>query len=522
MKVEANKVSTRSIGLYIALFALWVLICGWMFAEHQRLDHDEREKLLTRAHDISSTVGVVIRSQGRFGIIPQPHLDAILQELNTLSELKTVALINSAGEVVSELGEPMEIDINSDILSRDGSYWQEDGVLVVNVVDFGPNTRDDGTTRPATILIREEDIATSDTASAEEDDEGRDWGRRGPPPPQDESGQNTETRNNNFPPPPPPDDDSNPERRRGRKFWHDFRRFVRNASGEDWDRLRQKRGLYGLALRISTESLEQTLRSDGLMRFGLSAFSLAAMLGLGVAWRNFEKTNQLQLRLVRLDELNNHLQEMNIASAGLAHETRNPLNIIRGIAQTVSKELEPDAEARIKLQQIVAEADRVAGRLNEFINYSKPLEPKLSPVRLSQIVEDVRRTLEADLEEKSIVLSIDGADFTVEADEMHLRQALFNLMLNAIQATPENGEVRVAWQSAGGRAQVEVADNGSGVDPSIVSTLFKPYVTTREDGTGLGLAIVRQIALAHHWDAVHQANQPNGAIFRLQGMKIIG
>ena len=102
-----------------------------------------------------------------------------------------------------------------------------------------------------------------------------------------------------------------------------------------------------------------------------------------------------------------------------------------------------------------------------------------------------------------------------------LRQALFNLLLNAIQAVDGNGEIQVlAERRNAGEASLEVRDNGPGVPPERRAEIFKPYFTTQKTGTGLGLAVVQQIVLAHGWEIECLANEPGGARFRITHLKI--
>ncbi len=110
--------------------------------------------------------------------------------------------------------------------------------------------------------------------------------------------------------------------------------------------------------------------------------------------RNVSKTAELQIRLVRASELNSHLKEMNLAAAGLAHETRNPLNIIRGLAQMLSKQTEAPADIREKTRVIMDETDKVTAQLTEFINYSRPREVRRSKIALNSAFAEVLRTLE--------------------------------------------------------------------------------------------------------------------------------
>jgi signal transduction histidine kinase len=220
--------------------------------------------------------------------------------------------------------------------------------------------------------------------------------------------------------------------------------------------------------------------------------------------------------------MNTHLKEMNLAAAGLAHETRNPLNIIRGLAQMISKQENATPETREKSRQILSETDKVTAQLNEFINYSRPREVRPASLALNAVVSEVARALSYDLEEKRIQLEVKGEPLTIQADEQLLRQALFNLILNAVQAVNGNGRIEVvAQRSPGAEAALEVRDNGPGVAKERRTEVFKPYFTTQKQGTGLGLAVVQQIVLAHGWEIECLPNEPSGAIFRITHLKVL-
>jgi signal transduction histidine kinase len=244
-------------------------------------------------------------------------------------------------------------------------------------------------------------------------------------------------------------------------------------------------------------------------------------MGLGLAWKTFAKSSELQLRLVRASEMNTHLKEMNLAAAGLAHETRNPLNIIRGMAQMISKQREAPPEIQERSRAIVDETDKVTAQLNEFINYSRPREVRRSALALNSVLSEVVRALGYDIEEKKIQIEIKGDQVSIEADEQMLRQVLFNLVLNAIQALDENGAIEIVTQRKGAdEAILDVRDNGPGVPLERRAEIFKPYFTTQTKGTGLGLAIVQQIVLAHGWELEVLSNEPRGAIFRIKHLKL--
>jgi signal transduction histidine kinase len=213
--------------------------------------------------------------------------------------------------------------------------------------------------------------------------------------------------------------------------------------------------------------------------------------------------------------MNLHLKELNLAAAGLAHETRNPLNLIRGLAQMISKRNDASPETRANSVAIVEESDRLSAQLSEFINYSRPREVRKTAVDLARIAAEVTRALSYDAEEKAINVAINVGSIVIEADEQLFRQTLFNLLLNALQAVSANDSVSVEARLVEGEVMIEVADTGPGVPAERRVEIFKPYFTTNEHGSGLGLAIVRQIVLAHGWKIECLPKEPKGAIFRI-------
>jgi signal transduction histidine kinase len=287
-------------------------------------------------------------------------------------------------------------------------------------------------------------------------------------------------------------------------------------SEEEYQTAIEKKGVHSFVMILSTRPLFRASNHDLWTRGVVCLFAGLAMISFGVAWRNLTRSADLEVRLVRASEQNTRLKEMNLAAAGLAHETRNPLNIIRGLAQIISRQPDASAEVREKSRNILDEADRVTAQLNEFINYSRPREVRRTSVNLSATVTELARALGTDLEDKAMKLHVPADLPVIEADEQLLRQLLFNLILNAIQAGERAGEIRVvAEKVATNEIQLDVRDNGPGVPSDQRAEIFKPYVTNHPDGTGLGLAVVQQIATAHGWDIRCLANDPKGAIFRL-------
>jgi signal transduction histidine kinase len=294
-------------------------------------------------------------------------------------------------------------------------------------------------------------------------------------------------------------------------------------SEADYNALVATHELHGLVFTMSTDKYRATCIRDVWMRCVIAFFAGISALGIGLAWRNMNRTVELQIRLVRASELNSHLKELNLAAAGLAHETRNPLNIIRGQAQMLSRLPEAPPDLREKARTIVDETDKVTAQLTEFINYTRPREVRRTHVVLTAAAQEIVRTLALDIGEKKLQVEVVGEALAAEADEQLLRQVLFNLLINAVQAVAMNGKIQIAVLRNGPTvASLEVRDDGPGVPEENRNEVFKPYFTTHQKGTGLGLAVVQQIVLAHGWEIACLANTPRGAIFRITHLKIVG
>lgn len=496
----------RSVFVYVLLGAAWAIIAGWQAVEHLRVREAARSVLFNRARDITSTASLVIRSQRWRGVIFQQRLESALNELASLEALRSIACLNAHGEVVASAGVPIDENVYATV--PQGERWDSRSLTLVVPVDLGDYGSGEGEgSRPTVVLPPPPDDGSP--------------GRQPRPPrrPPNEEGA-TNAPNDHADGPPRPS-----EPRGGRRRDGDGPRFGRPPwmQEEEWKDLlgrMEKRGLHGFVVVLPTDLYRASVTQDLWMRAVIGCFAALAAVGLSWAWRNFHRSSELQMRLIRASELNSHLKEMNLAAAGLAHETRNPLNIIRGLAQMISKEPSASQDLRRKSTEIAEEVDRVSSQLNEFINYSKPHEVRRAAVTLGSVVQDVVRALKTDVEDKSIRLSVLEDEVMIEADERLLRQVVFNLLMNAIQAVENSGEIEIAARKVSSdEALFEVRDNGPGVPPEHRKEVFRPYFTTRPKGTGLGLAVVQQIVLAHGWEIDCLPNGARGAIFRVSRIK---
>ncbi|MBI4326000.1 MAG: hypothetical protein HY674_12135 [Chloroflexi bacterium] len=493
--------------VYRLLLVVWVIVIVWQVFEHHRVKEQARAAVIRRARDISGTLGLVIRSQRRFGgIVSKPRLESALNELVKSEGLKSIVLLNAADDVVASTGEP--IASGSKNLLQSGVHWEPAQVTVVNLVDLGANLQPDGAAPPPTIVLPEPSPGSG---------RREDWPRGRPPGPRPRRTDST-TSSSQADAPPNPDDPREPNRPPAGRSG--FRRPPWMTE-EEYKSMIAEKGLHKLAIVISIDVFQRTCTQDLWLRAMIGGFAAVSVLGIGLAWRNLVKSSEFQMRLLRASEMNSHLREMNVAAAGLAHETRNPLNIIRGLAQMISKASDASDEIRKKSVEITDEVDRVTVELNEFINYSKPREVRRSPVAVGTVVSDVVRALKSDLEDKAIKLDLAEESLTVNADQQLLRQVLFNLLMNAIQAVPQSGQIQIVTRkSQAQEASFEVRDNGPGVPAEQRKEIFRPYFTTRVHGTGLGLAVVKQIAMVHGWEVECLPNGNQGAVFRVSRLEL--
>ena len=508
------------------LLGIWLLIVAWQAEEHRLVVNAAKADLRGSSHEIADTLSAVTRAFQFRGVIGENGLNLVLKELVRgrpkplvkASNLLAVGLLNMDGEPVVTAG-------NTNLIGREtltgNEQWSAGYVTFVLPVEGASLTN-----APAPVVLpppprdytnRPPHGRRPPRAEETNSTNGASLAFTNPPPPA--SGEEPPPTNGMAPPPPengrPPEAGERP-RGRGRPPWLGW------MNEADFKAYAAKHELHGLVLAMSTDTYRAICVQDLWLRFVIGFFASVSVLGAGLAWRNIRRTAELQIRLVRASELNSHLKELNLAAAGLAHETRNPLNIIRGQAQMLSRLSDTGPDVREKSKIIVDETDKVTAQLTEFINYSRPREVRRTRVALVAASHEIVRTLGLDIEEKKLQVEVGGETLAVEADEQLLRQVLFNLLINAIQAVNTNGHIWIVIRRAGpAEALLEVRDDGPGVPPENRREIFKPYFTTHQKGTGLGLAVVQQIVLAHGWEVTCLGNEPRGAVFRLAHLKIL-
>jgi two-component system sensor histidine kinase PilS (NtrC family) len=208
-------------------------------------------------------------------------------------------------------------------------------------------------------------------------------------------------------------------------------------------------------------------------------------------------------------------------AAGLAHEVRNPIASIRGSVEVLGQTLNLQGTDRRLMDIVLRESDRLDGTIAEFLEFSRPKPPSRVPTDLTAVVDEVLLLLSNQAGE-AVQIARAYPDGTVKAyvDPAQVRQALWNLCLNAVEAMSGGGTLRVAVGLRRGgepddRGMVEVAveDTGPGVPAEHLPHIFEPFYTTKTRGTGLGLAIVHRIVQEHEGQMRVEASAAGGARF---------
>jgi two-component system sensor histidine kinase HydH len=258
--------------------------------------------------------------------------------------------------------------------------------------------------------------------------------------------------------------------------------------------------------------------------------SLGVSVGL-IASHERRLTNQHRETAESLERANRELREsgeqlrraerlsaLGEIAAGLAHELRNPLAGIKGALEIVSARAStgtPEAEfSGIATREL----QRLEGLVQEFLDYARPKPPRLRPADVPDVVRRVARLLGPQAEQAGVGLIVEGEDASqgLRIDPEQIEQVLVNVVLNAVQASPRGGHVRIRHQPRGGRYLIEVADQGPGIPLAAMERIFEPFFTTKERGTGLGLAISQRIVVAHGGEIQLTPRDGGGTIVEIE------
>lgn len=227
-----------------------------------------------------------------------------------------------------------------------------------------------------------------------------------------------------------------------------------------------------------------------------------------------EKNRQLERR--------NRLAALGEMAAGLAHEIRNPLGGINLYASMLAKDVADQPESLATCRKISAGVRRLEALVSQTLQFTREIAATVVEMDLAVIVEQTVDLARPTIDAKQIALELDGpASLHASADPNLIGQALLNLLLNAADATPENGRILVRFsgscETSGARQlQLTIHDSGPGIPPQVLDRIFNPFFTTKETGTGLGLSIVHRVVEAHDGTIVVTNPREGGAKFEIR------
>ncbi|MDR3175729.1 MAG: PAS domain-containing protein [Desulfovibrio sp.] len=282
--------------------------------------------------------------------------------------------------------------------------------------------------------------------------------------------------------------------------------------GPDWQ---------GLAAALSRSEKvfekEIVLPPDKFRHVSLSASQIrnddGIFLGNLFILRDIGEVKRLQEEAKR----NERLTALGNLAAGVAHEIRNPLSSIKGIATYIAVRMPSGGPEEEAARTMIVETDRLNRVVSELLEFARPGAMKVAPEDVNKIVADALRLADTDLKAKNIAVTFARGDFADRApvNAERLTQALLNLILNAVQAMENEGRLRIAIETAAetDRLIITVEDTGAGIPDDILPSIFTPYFTTRKSGTGLGLSIVHKIVEGHGGSIAVKSRVGEGSAF---------
>jgi signal transduction histidine kinase len=252
---------------------------------------------------------------------------------------------------------------------------------------------------------------------------------------------------------------------------------------------------------------------------------LIAALAAGPAWiaLGWWLSRRLWRAAKRLQQRSRgsaHLAELGRLAGGLAHEIKNPLSTININLKLLSEDLSAHKDELHqrwlrRLASVQDETRRLKDILDDFLRYAGRYELSLADVDLRDVVREVAEFFAPQAAAARAVMrtSLPDREVRCRVDANLIKQALLNLMINAVQAMPEGGELLIRLSTQRACAQIEVIDTGVGIEPQNLARIFEVYYSTKKQGTGLGLPTTRRIIREHGGDITVNSESGKGTRF---------
>jgi PAS domain S-box-containing protein len=264
--------------------------------------------------------------------------------------------------------------------------------------------------------------------------------------------------------------------------------------------------------KVPSARMESTLtRPAGKLWLGFNTAILTdrhgAALGVILSFSDLTEVKRLQEQM----ELRERLTALGEMSAGIAHELRNPMAVINGYLNLLSKKADPASQAVIK--DITTEINNMNRIIGDLLTFARPASLNRVNVNIKDMIEGcLASVLQATGADSRIKTALKLDDITASLDEVLIRQAFTNLIQNAIDAMPGSGTIEIETQR-GKEVKVIVRDTGVGIPAENLKKIFLPFFTTKDTGVGLGLALVHKIVLSHEGRIDVSSTEGRGTVF---------
>ncbi len=230
-----------------------------------------------------------------------------------------------------------------------------------------------------------------------------------------------------------------------------------------------------------------------------------------------QKRAEERLRLLGELDHAKRLSAIGEMVAGISHEIRNPLGIIRSSAELLQKKMEKfDPDSKLP-HVIVEESGRLNAIITDFLNFAKPVNPDLASVSVEEIVDKTLSYLAPQIDSNNYVIEkrVSQNMPKIMADANMIYQVFLNIIMNSMQAMPDGGAIIIKVVQADGEVEITFADHGPGIPLETLDTIWDPFFTTKETGTGLGLGIVKNIVESHQGSISFENRPEGGAAFTI-------
>jgi PAS domain S-box-containing protein len=279
------------------------------------------------------------------------------------------------------------------------------------------------------------------------------------------------------------------------------------------------------ALRIESDELSEVAAeteletTEGARRVSVSVQAIqedGERMGALVTLRDLDSLESINTQL----QVSERLAALGRITAGVAHEVKNPLNSMRLWLENLKESLPPDRDSASQqaVQVLDKEIDRLDAVVKRFLDFTRPMDIRLEATHLAELLKGVLEIAQPQLQKANIhlaqLLPIDVPE--VYADRALLKQAVLNLVLNAAEAMPNGGQLRLVLSRRGEMAEISVGDTGKGIPLENRQKIFQLFFTTRPGGSGIGLATTFRIVQLHNGSIDFTSEVGRGTTFRIE------